>query len=214
MEKNFEGEDRDFVLEAILGLDGLAYMYQALQLIQYLIKNGNKRILSDMNKSLFLIRMLEDYNCIDQGVDRGAPIKELAKKTTKLIQDNLHLLKEKEYEREINFLSTSIPKRKRIVDAEIGQRRTQATEQATVTRTNPSTRGPGVKKDAVAAQFGDGFLELDFEDDHEAIAQEKFYKSLAESQRMQQNEEKSKPKPKPIIKNNPPGNLLFLSLIN
>ena len=66
----------------------------------------------------------------------------------------------------------------------------------------------------MAAQFGDGFLELDFEDDHEAIAQEKFYKSLAESQRMQQNEEKSKPKPKPIIKNNPPGNLLFLWLID
>jgi hypothetical protein len=31
--------------------------------------------------------------------------------------------------------------------------------------------------------FGEGFLELDFEDDHEAIAQEKFYKSLSDSQK-------------------------------
>jgi ENTH domain len=68
-----------------------------LQLIQYLIKNGNKRILKDLQESLFLIKMLEEFNCIDQGADRGAPIKELAKKTTKMIQDNIHLLKEQHF---------------------------------------------------------------------------------------------------------------------
>ena len=171
-------------------------------MIQYLIKNGNKRILSEMNKSLFLIRMLEDYNCIDQGVDRGAPIKELAKKTTKLIQDNLHLLKEKQFEREINFLSGPAPRS----DANAFKKvpRTQETTSTSgARRQNPTSRQPGVKKDLVAAQFGDGFLELDFEDDYEAQAQEKFYKSLAESQKMQKDAENPRSNPRPIIKNNP-----------
>lgn len=143
-----------------------------MQLTQYLIKNGNKRILKDLKESLFLIRMLEEFNCIDQGTDRGAPIKELAKKTCKLIQANVHLLKDKKYEKEINFKTKPAPKsanamKKKPAYATRGK------------KAAGSTRTKTTKKKDSDGQFGAGFLELDFEEDTQAIEQEKFYKDLA-----------------------------------
>lgn len=48
-------------------------VYKSLILLNYLIKNGSERVVTNAREHLFDLRSLEHYQCVDeQGKDQGA----------------------------------------------------------------------------------------------------------------------------------------------
>lgn len=63
-------------------------IYKALQLLEYLIKNGSERVIDDARSHLTLLKMLRQFHFIDQnGKDQGINVRNRAKELTELLSD-------------------------------------------------------------------------------------------------------------------------------
>ncbi|TQS34560.1 hypothetical protein Golomagni_05050 [Golovinomyces magnicellulatus] len=63
-------------------------IYKALQLLEFLIKNGSERVVDDARSHLTLLKMLRQFHFIDQnGKDQGLNVRNRAKELTELLSD-------------------------------------------------------------------------------------------------------------------------------
>ncbi|KAI6251493.1 hypothetical protein HI914_00132 [Erysiphe necator] len=63
-------------------------IYKALQLLEFLIKNGSERVIDDARSHLTLLKMLRQFHYIDQnGKDQGLNVRNRAKELTELLSD-------------------------------------------------------------------------------------------------------------------------------
>ncbi|KAI8326325.1 ENTH-domain-containing protein, partial [Martensiomyces pterosporus] len=64
-------------------------VYKALQLIEYLIKNGSERVVDDVRGHITIIKMLRNFHHIDENSkDQGINVRQRAKELIDLAQDN------------------------------------------------------------------------------------------------------------------------------
>ncbi|KAJ9400785.1 hypothetical protein DTO282F9_2353 [Paecilomyces variotii] len=63
-------------------------IYKALQLLEFLVKNGSERVVDDARSHLSLLRMLRQFHYIDQnGKDQGINVRNRAQELAKLLSD-------------------------------------------------------------------------------------------------------------------------------
>lgn len=63
-------------------------IYKALQLLEFLIKNGSERVVDDARSHLTLLKMLRQFHFIDQnGRDQGVNVRNRAKELAELLSD-------------------------------------------------------------------------------------------------------------------------------
>jgi len=63
-------------------------IYKALQLMEFLIKNGSERVIDDARSHLSLLKMLRQFHYIDQnGKDQGINVRNRSKELTDLLSD-------------------------------------------------------------------------------------------------------------------------------
>jgi epsin len=63
-------------------------IYKALQLLEFLIKNGSERVIDDARSHLSLLKMLRQFHFIDQnGKDQGINVRNRAKELSDLLSD-------------------------------------------------------------------------------------------------------------------------------
>ena len=63
-------------------------IYKALQLMEFLIKNGSERVIDDARSHLSLLKMLKQFHFIDQnGKDQGINIRNRSKELSELLSD-------------------------------------------------------------------------------------------------------------------------------
>ncbi len=63
-------------------------IYKALQLLEFLVKNGSERVIDDARSHLTLLKMLRQFHHIDQnGKDQGINVRNRAKELTELLSD-------------------------------------------------------------------------------------------------------------------------------
>lgn len=63
-------------------------IYKALQLMEFLIKNGSERVIDDARSHLSLIKMLRQFHYIDQnGKDQGINVRNRSKELVELLSD-------------------------------------------------------------------------------------------------------------------------------
>lgn len=63
-------------------------IYKALQLLEFLIKNGSERVIDDARSHLSLLKMLRQFHFIDQnGKDQGINVRNRAKELAELLAD-------------------------------------------------------------------------------------------------------------------------------
>ncbi|KKY19484.1 putative golgi to endosome transporter [Phaeomoniella chlamydospora] len=63
-------------------------IYKALQLLEFLIKNGSERVIDDARSHLSLLRMLRQFHYVDQnGKDQGINVRNRAQELAKLLND-------------------------------------------------------------------------------------------------------------------------------
>jgi len=72
-----------------------------LNLIDYLIKNGSPRCVSEFREELFTIKPYQDFAHIEDGQDRGAAIREVAKNIINLLNDDKKIEEERNKAAEI-----------------------------------------------------------------------------------------------------------------
>ncbi|CAH6721076.1 epsin-3 [[Candida] jaroonii] len=71
-------------------------IYKALQLLDYLIRNGSERIIDDVRSNLSLIQMLKSFHYIDsKGRDQGINVRNRAKNLINLLNDDNQLRNER-----------------------------------------------------------------------------------------------------------------------
>lgn len=63
-------------------------IYKALQLMEFLVKNGSERVIDDARSHLSLLKMLKQFHYIDQnGKDQGINVRNRSKELTELLSD-------------------------------------------------------------------------------------------------------------------------------
>ena len=63
-------------------------IYKALQLMEFLIKNGSERVIDDARSHLSLLKMLRQFHYIDEnGKDQGVNVRNRSKELTDLLSD-------------------------------------------------------------------------------------------------------------------------------
>ncbi|KKZ61135.1 hypothetical protein EMCG_04236 [[Emmonsia] crescens] len=63
-------------------------IYKALQLLEFLVKNGSERVIDDARSHVSLLRMLRQFHYIDQnGKDQGINVRNRAQELAKLLSD-------------------------------------------------------------------------------------------------------------------------------
>ncbi|KAI9778705.1 MAG: Epsin-3, clathrin recruitment and traffic between the Golgi and endosome [Geoglossum umbratile] len=63
-------------------------IYKALQLLEFLIKNGSERVIDDARSHLSLLKMLRQFHFIDQnGKDQGVNVRNRSKELAELLSD-------------------------------------------------------------------------------------------------------------------------------
>ncbi|KAJ1854497.1 Epsin-3, clathrin recruitment and traffic between the Golgi and endosome [Coemansia sp. RSA 1822] len=71
-------------------------VYKALQLIEYLIKNGSERVVDDVRGHMTIIKMLKNFHHIDaNGKDQGVNVRHRSKEVVELINDSERLRSER-----------------------------------------------------------------------------------------------------------------------
>ena len=81
METNLQGE-KSVIFQIF------AHYSQALQLLEFLVKNGSERVVDDARSHLSLIRMLRQFHFIDQnGKDQGINVRNRSGELVKLLSD-------------------------------------------------------------------------------------------------------------------------------
>lgn len=64
-------------------------IYKALQLLEYLVKNGSERVIDDARSHVSTIKMLRNFSYIDEKMkDQGLNVRNRAKELTELLQDS------------------------------------------------------------------------------------------------------------------------------
>ncbi|KAJ2502084.1 Epsin-3, clathrin recruitment and traffic between the Golgi and endosome [Coemansia sp. RSA 1972] len=67
-------------------------VYKALQLIEYLIKNGSERVVDDVRGHMTIVKMLKNFHYIDaNGKDQGVNVRHRSKEVVELINDSERL---------------------------------------------------------------------------------------------------------------------------
>ncbi|RPA80821.1 ENTH-domain-containing protein [Ascobolus immersus RN42] len=70
------------------GAEEWRQIYKALQLLEFLIKNGSEQVIDDARSHLHLIKMLRQFHYIDEkGKDQGVNVRNRAKELAELLQD-------------------------------------------------------------------------------------------------------------------------------
>ncbi|XP_013367058.1 PREDICTED: ENTH domain-containing protein 1 isoform X2 [Chinchilla lanigera] len=73
------------------------HVYKSLTLMDYLIKNGSKKVIQHCREGFFNLQMLKDFQHIDEaGKDQGYYIREKSKQVITLLMDEQLLYKERE----------------------------------------------------------------------------------------------------------------------
>ena len=72
---------------------------QALNAMEFLVKNGAPRIVQDLKDDLYKLRTLQDMQYRQDGVDKTAGIREKSKLICELIADPQRLEEEREFSR-------------------------------------------------------------------------------------------------------------------
>lgn len=76
-------------------------IYKALQLLEYLIKNGSERFVDDARANVSLITMLKSFHYIDsQGRDQGINVRTKSKALTELLNNDSQLRQDRKKARE------------------------------------------------------------------------------------------------------------------
>ncbi|CAM4460796.1 unnamed protein product [Lepidochelys olivacea] len=76
------------------------HVYKSLMLLDYLIKNGSKKVIQHCQEGLFNIQTLKDFHYIDEaGKDQGYHIREKSKQVSALLTDDQLLHNEREIAR-------------------------------------------------------------------------------------------------------------------
>ncbi|CCG84446.1 protein of unknown function [Taphrina deformans PYCC 5710] len=64
-------------------------IYKALQLLEYLVKNGSERVIDDARSHISTIKMLRNFHYIDEKMkDQGINVRNRAKELSELLQDS------------------------------------------------------------------------------------------------------------------------------
>ncbi|XP_067415054.1 ENTH domain-containing protein 1 [Emydura macquarii macquarii] len=76
------------------------HVYKSLTLLDYLIKNGSKKVIQHCREGLFNIQTLKDFHYIDEaGKDQGYHVREKSKQVSALLTDDQLLHNEREIAR-------------------------------------------------------------------------------------------------------------------
>ncbi|ODV88560.1 hypothetical protein CANCADRAFT_124424 [Tortispora caseinolytica NRRL Y-17796] len=62
-------------------------IYKALQLLEYLVKNGSERVVDSARSHMSTITMLKSFHYVHEGVDNGANVRNRAKELVDLLSD-------------------------------------------------------------------------------------------------------------------------------
>ena len=83
METNLQGAKNKS-----MNVSALTHALQALQLLEFLIKNGSERVIDDARSHLSLLKMLRQFHYIDQnGKDQGLNVRNRSKELADLLSD-------------------------------------------------------------------------------------------------------------------------------
>ncbi|MEE6502702.1 hypothetical protein FKM82_004611 [Ascaphus truei] len=85
------------------------HVYKSLTLLDYLIKNGSKRVITNCREGLYNIQILKEFQYIDEsGRDQGIHVQEKAKQIIALLMDEnmLSLERQKAYRIKIRMLKS------------------------------------------------------------------------------------------------------------
>ncbi|KAJ3413507.1 Epsin-3, clathrin recruitment and traffic between the Golgi and endosome [Chytridiales sp. JEL 0842] len=75
--------------------------YQALQLLEYLIKNGSERVIDHARDHVYELKALKNFNFIDdKGKDQGINVRQRAKEIADLLNDTEKIKEERQKARE------------------------------------------------------------------------------------------------------------------
>jgi epsin len=69
--------------------------YKGLALLEFLLKNGHKRVITEAKENRSKIRRLETFSYQRDGVEKGTGVREKAKVVTELLDDDEHLKSER-----------------------------------------------------------------------------------------------------------------------
>ena len=83
-------------------------LFKALTLIQFLIKNGNERVVEECRDHLHSIRPLQDYNFYEGTVDKGSGVRDLSKAVVELLSSNEMIRSEREKARQLRHKFTGV----------------------------------------------------------------------------------------------------------
>ncbi|ODQ83059.1 hypothetical protein BABINDRAFT_31016, partial [Babjeviella inositovora NRRL Y-12698] len=76
-------------------------IYKALQLLEYLIKNGSERLVDDARANISVITMLRSFHYVDsKGQDQGINVRNRAKVLISLLNDESQIRSERKKARE------------------------------------------------------------------------------------------------------------------
>ncbi|ORY80465.1 hypothetical protein BCR37DRAFT_359509 [Protomyces lactucae-debilis] len=71
-------------------------IYKALQLLEYLVKNGSERVIDDARSHLSTLKMLRNFHYIDEKMkDQGVNVRNRAKELVDLLQDSERIRQER-----------------------------------------------------------------------------------------------------------------------
>jgi epsin len=73
------------------------HIFKGLYLMEFMIKNGNTRIIQDLKDDIFKIKSLQDCTFHDDGIDKCRGIREKAKAIIDLLNDPARLDEEREF---------------------------------------------------------------------------------------------------------------------
>ncbi|OCT62918.1 epsin-3 [Xenopus laevis] len=72
------------------------HVYKALTLLDYLIKNGSKKVVDECNENIHSVQTLKDFQFMDRdGKDQGINVREKAKQIVSLLKDEERLKQER-----------------------------------------------------------------------------------------------------------------------
>lgn len=76
--------------------------------MDFLLKNGSKKWLFEFKDGIYHLKMLQDYSCYEDSVDRGEGVREKTKQIIELLNDEKRLEEERESARKIREKLTGV----------------------------------------------------------------------------------------------------------
>ena len=76
-------------------------IFKTLTLLDFLIKNGNERIIETCRDKLYKIRSFQDYNFYEGSIDKGSGVREKSKQLIELLGSNESIRSEREKARSL-----------------------------------------------------------------------------------------------------------------